>query len=205
MQDPFVGNDLFQLIKHVAKEQSDRDMLTCGGYITSVDPKRYEAKVLLMPWEIETNWIPLPTIAVGPEWGWFHLPPDNTECLVEFAHGHVDSGRIVCYYTPINDVDKPPAGLKPGEFLLKHASGSLLHFDEGGNVALTTQKDLTLDVQGDLNATVQGDASITASGSVGVTGGSVTIGNDTTIDGRRFLEHVHQGAQSGPGTTGPVV
>lgn len=40
---------------------------------------------------------------------------------------------------------------------------------------------------------------------ININAGNITIGPDTTIDGRSFLGHTHSGVQTGGGTTGGVV
>jgi phage baseplate assembly protein V len=229
----YIGADLVELVKHLGKEQRNRWMVSCEGQITSVDPQTYMAKVMLEPWGIETGWLPLGTMSAGNGWGLFHLPPDETEVVVDFIGGDVNNGRVRCVFH--NDTDAPIAGLVQGEILLKHSSGSLLHFDADGNVNLVVANDLnavvqgdtqisalgditvvaqgdaTITAQGDCTAAVEGDATIGAGGSVSiaggdvaVNGGTVTLGSRTIIDGRPFLAHTHSGVQSGPGLTGPV-
>ena len=195
MANQYVGNNLIELVKHLGEAQMSRQMTSCEGLITSVDQTTYMAKVMLMPWEIETGWLPIGTIAAGPGWGFFHLPPDNTEVTVDFIGGDPDNGRIRCCYS--NDIDAPPTDLEQNEYLLIHESGSKLYFDADGNVTLVAAGTLTVQSEGDL--TVQG------SGDVTVTGASVTLGDETTIDGVAFLTHTHEGVQSGPEMTGPVV
>jgi phage gp45-like len=190
VSEQYIGNDLTELIKHLGKEQRNRWTVSCEGLITSVDPKTYMAKVMLMPWEIETGWLPIGTIAVGPQWGVFHLPPDNTEVLVTFVGGNVDNGRILLCYG--NHVDAPPDGIVQGEIVLKHSSGSLLHFKQNGDVNLVVAGDLNAVVQGDTNisalgdltSVVQGDATITAQGDcTAIAQGDLTLsaGGNTSV------------------------
>ena len=41
-------------------------------------------------------------------------------------------------------------------------------------------------------------------GNINITGSSVNIGNDTTIDGKKFLDHVHSNGNQGANTGGVV-
>lgn len=182
MGNQYIGNDLVELVKHLGKEQRNRWMVSCEGLITSVDPQTYMAKVMLEPWGVETGWLPIAAVGAGNGWGVFHLPPNNTEVIVDFVGGAVDNGRIRgCFH---NASDAPPDGLQQGEFLLKHESGSMLHFDTDGNVNVLVSKDLTAIVQGDTNisalgdltAAIQGDATITAQGE-----GTIAVQGDATI------------------------
>ena len=56
----------------------------------------------------------------------------------------------------------------------------------------------------DLEAEAGGDITITGGGSVSVSGSSVTIGSDTTIDGKKFLEHTHSNGNQGKPTGGVI-
>ena len=50
-----------------------------------------------------------------------------------------------------------------------------------------------------------GSINITAATGINITGGStITLGSNTTIDGKNFLGHTHGGVQSGGSTTGGV-
>ena len=41
-------------------------------------------------------------------------------------------------------------------------------------------------------------------GNINITGSNVNIGNNTTIDGKKFLEHVHSNGNQGANTGGVV-
>jgi hypothetical protein len=173
MAGQYIGQDLHELIKHMAQAQNN-DTVTATGLITSVDQASYMAKVMLMPWGVETGWLPIGTIAVGNGWGFFHLPLTNTECTVSFQGGSVDNGRIL--HVNSNAMDAPPTGLVQGEFLLQHQSGSLIHFDNDGNVNIVTSADLTATVGGDVVLSAQGDVTAVVSGDL-----TAGVQGDTTL------------------------
>lgn len=47
-----------------------------------------------------------------------------------------------------------------------------------------------------------GDVTIQGSGNINISGGTVNIGSDTTIDGKKFLEHTHSNGNQGSPTGG---
>lgn len=49
-----------------------------------------------------------------------------------------------------------------------------------------------------------GDVSITGSGNITISSSSVSIGADTTIDGKKFLEHTHSNGNEGKPTGGVI-
>ena len=49
-----------------------------------------------------------------------------------------------------------------------------------------------------------GDITITGIGNVSISGASVTLGSDTTIDGKKFLEHTHSNGNEGSPTGGVI-
>lgn len=210
MSEQYIGNDLVELVKHLGKRQVDAKLISCEGLISSVDQKAYVAKVRLMPWDIETGWLPIGTLAAGNGWGIFHLPPDDTEVTVDFINGDVNNGRIRCCYS--NRLDPPPQDLEQGEFLVRHMDGSFLRFRNGGdvemhvhgNLSATVEGDASITGQGDMSATIQGDlrlsgASITLEGPTTVEG-PLTVSEDATIGGKSFGMHTHSapGGMTGP-------
>ncbi len=174
MSNQYIGNSLLELVKHIGKSQAGRSQVSCEGTITSVDPQTYMAKVMLQPYGVETGWLPIASIAAGNGWGFFHLPPDNSEVTVDFIGGDANNGRVRGIYS--NETDAPPAGLAQGEVMLQHSSGTMLHFDASGNLNIVTAKDLSIISQGDTllsalgncTAVVQGDATVSTQGNVNV-------------------------------------
>jgi phage baseplate assembly protein gpV len=116
-------------------------MSASGGYITSVDPINYMAKVMLQPAGVETGWLPIGTWYAGNGFGLVALPDLKTEVTVIFEMGDLNSGKILL--SDFNKQDLPPAS-EPGEVIFKHKSGSILKFDIGGNVEVTPAGQLIL-------------------------------------------------------------
>ena len=81
---------------------------------------------------------------------------------------------------------------------LRSLDGSVVADFAPSGITLTAPK-LTINSSGDVD--------ITAQGNVNIQGQKITetsSGNNTTIDGKAFLTHLHSGVQSGGSDTGPV-
>ena len=62
---------------------------------------------------------------------------------------------------------------------------------------------LTFDAEGVINI-ISATVNIAGNSSINIEGGSVTIGNNTTIDGKVFLEHQHSNGNQGANTGGVI-
>ena len=73
-----------------------------------------------------------------------------------------------------------------------------------GDIVIGTTAGATINLTSNSITINGGDITITGSGSVSVSGSSVTIGSDTTIDGKKFLEHTHSNGNQGNPTGGVI-
>lgn len=73
-----------------------------------------------------------------------------------------------------------------------------------GDVVIGTTSGATINLTSNGITINGGDITITGGGSVSVSGSSVTIGSDTTIDGKKFLEHTHSNGNQGKPTGGVI-
>lgn len=169
------------------------------GVVTSYSPDKYQAKVKLQPEGLLTGWLPVSSQWVGSSWGLFLPPSEGQHVRVEFLDGHLDAGTI----TGMHFSNKfPPVPVPAGEMLMQHQSGSLLHFDNAGNVALTSAANLI--------ANVGGDATVTAGTSATVKSPIIKLQNLGTnllnLLNSAFAtwaeSHTHGGVQTGSGTSG---
>lgn len=167
----YQGNDLIELMKYMGNRQAGQVMVAMSGLITSVDPKKYMAKVTLELLGIETGWLPLGTFYAGKSFGLVALPDLKTEVTVIFEQGDLNSGKIVCCH--FNDEDPPP-GLQPGEAILHHKKGSIMKFAANGDVSLS--------VTGKTQITSTGDIAINSSGTIDVNSSSVMNVNGSTVN-----------------------
>ncbi|GAB3249226.1 phage baseplate assembly protein V [Chitinimonas naiadis] len=132
-----------------------------AGRVTSYDPGNYAVKVLLLPEEVETGWLPVNSGWVGNGWGMFAPPSIGDIVEVEFLEDDVESG-----YTPsrwFNDSCRP-LPCPSGEFWLVHKSGSLLKFLNNGDVQVVTSRDLQATVGRNLTASIAQNASVSVGG-----------------------------------------
>ena len=98
-------------------------------------------------------------------------PPKGTRGLLICVNGD-ESGK---YFIPLSEEIRPK-GLKEGEFVTGNFQvGSIIKFDESGNIDITCK--------GDLNATVDGDMVANITGNSDITCPQTTINGDVIING----------------------
>lgn len=73
-----------------------------------------------------------------------------------------------------------------------------------GDIVIGTTAGATINLTSN-NITINGgNITITGSGNVNISGSSINIGSDTTIDGKKFLEHTHSNGNEGNPTGGVI-
>ena len=138
-------------IRRMAAEQDAGLGQNRFGTVQSVDPVRHMAKVLLQPEEVLTGWLPIVTTAAGAGWGMTAALTAGQQVFVAADSGDGQHGVILgavhssaampgkAFSTTTENGNGTPA--QPGEFLLRHASGSCLRLCADGTVY----------IQGDVN------------------------------------------------------
>lgn len=168
------------------------------GVVTSYNPDKYQAKVELQPEGLLTGWLPISSQWVGTSWGCFMPPAIGQHVRVEFVEGLLDAGVITGM---LFSNAFPPVAVPAGEMLLQHASGSLLHFDNAGNVEVTANKAMTLNAPSGFtfNGDSQFNGNVQASGTIAdLNAAHGTIGDLRTAHN----DHDHTDPQGG--TVGPA-
>lgn len=117
------------------------------GTVTSWDPKTHSAKVMLMPENIETGWIPVSNHHAGNGYGVLIGLEIGEQVEIGFQEGDISSPRIMGRLH--SDEDKPPE-VKSGEVLIKHKSGSALFIDENGNIHLKSSGNVYVNGSGEV-------------------------------------------------------
>ena len=111
------------------------------GVVTGYDPDTYAVKATIQPEDVETGFVPLLSPWVGPSWGAFFAPILGAQVLLLFQEGGQQApiAALFAFSTAM-----PPVSVPSGEMLLQHAAGSLLHFDNAGNVDVKATGNLAL-------------------------------------------------------------
>lgn len=87
------------------------------------------------------------------------------------------------FFIPLSASSRPK-GLKEGEFVTGNFKvGSIIKFDEQGNVDITCKKDLTANVEGNLNTVVNGAMTANITGNSDITCPQTTINGNVIING----------------------
>lgn len=126
-----ISDDPIELIKWLAAQQVEHIHVGTIGEISSVDPQHWVAKVKLLPDNVETGWLPLPSTYAGNGYGIWGLPDDGTQVFVIFEGADYNLGKIVCYVS--NLVDTPPQ-LSQGQLNISNAAGAKVLLDTDGSV-----------------------------------------------------------------------
>lgn len=194
------------------------------GEVTSVDPNRHAAKVMLQPEGVLTGWLPVPSQWIGNGWGLAAPPSVGDQVVVAFQEADNDHGVVLG--RAYSDAQQPPAA-PAGEWWLVHQSGSTIRLLNSGSVLI--QSDLhtkivvggnaSLTVTGNLTATVGGNTTLDSTGTVTVDASNIALNANTTIGGTLNVEgdiigsganislqhHKHSDVQTGTGNTGEPV
>ena len=111
------------------------------GTVSAYDPGNYAIKAVIEPEGVETGFMPLLSPWVGANWGAFFAPVIGVQILLLFQEG---SPQVPMAALSAFSVAMPPVAVPSGEMLLQHQSGSLLHFDNQGNVTVKASGVLAL-------------------------------------------------------------
>jgi phage baseplate assembly protein gpV len=106
------------------------------GVVSSVDPTRYAARVMLQPENVLSGWLPILSPWIGAGWGLACLPSPGDQVMVVPQEGDAEHGVIVGACWSMTQSPPVVAGVAPqcGEFWIVHRSGSFLRFRNDGSV-----------------------------------------------------------------------
>ncbi len=160
------------------------------GVVSSVDPNRYAARVILQPEGVLTGWLPVLSAWVGAGWGMAAAPMPGQQVLILPQDGDAEHGVVVG--AAWSDASPTP-GAPAGELWLVHQSGSFLKLLNDGSLRIKAPSFIEGDVQITGNVQVSGDVRV---------GGDVF---DATGPLSRLRDayngHIHPGVQPGDGNT----
>ena len=152
------------------------------GVVSSVDPSRYTARVVLQPEGVLSGWLPVLSSWIGAGWGLACPPSPGDQVLVLPQEGDAEHGIIV---GRLWSATQAPPSAPSGELWLVHKSGSFVKLVNDGSVL------------GSATAWVlTGDMHIT---------GNVVVSGDVVAGGISLDSHLHGGVKAGSDDTqGPV-
>ncbi len=109
--------------------------------VTAYDKRKHALKGMLVPYMVETGWIPIGAGAIGNGSGDLMAPKvgsadalDGDQFAVQFDTG--DTNTIVATHRIFSDADAPPQ-IEAGEMMRRHQDGQQLYFDKDGNATLS--------------------------------------------------------------------
>ena len=116
---------------------------------------------------------------IGNSYGTHSNPPVGTDGLLICTNGD-EASKV---FIPLS-CNNRPKGLKEGEFVCGDFQvGSIIKFDEQGNIHITCKKDLTAVITGNLQATVNGTLTADITGNSDITCPQTTINGNVIING----------------------
>lgn len=157
------GEKIVNLIKmHSALAQTSTES-TSIGKITGYDPVNFLVTVEIQPADedepaLQTGWIPIVSIAVGPEWGIQVGPQIGNICEVHYQEGSLQNAYAASSFFGLTALPMP---VQSGEFFIVHSTGSFLKFTNDGKVSINgnVEIDITSPV---INITCTTSSTITA-------------------------------------------
>lgn len=166
---------------NVVKHSQTKSTLVCTGY----NPNTHAVKGILVPYGVETGWVPIGVIGAGSGYGVLVGPRvgdpqalDGDQFDIEFEFG--DPNTPVARHRFHSTPDAPPV-VQSGEILMMHQKGHKIYFAHdgsvtiyhaaaGGEIAFDSAGDLMVDAKGK-NLTIQS------------VGGNVSINGIVDING----------------------
>lgn len=103
------------------------------GVVTSVDPARATARVLLQPEGVLSGWLPILSPWIGSGWGISCPPSPGDQVMVLAQEGAAEHGVIIG--RAFSDDQQPPPA-PSGELWLVHSTGSSIKLTSDGTVRI---------------------------------------------------------------------
>lgn len=138
--------DIEDLVRRIVDQVLSRRPKPMIGTVTSYDPNRYAAKVLLQPKGVETGWLPIETGHIGNGVGIAIGLTSGDQVKLDFVGGDRDAPVITGRLH--SDQERPPLA-QSGEIVIQTAAGFILKADQSGALTITLNgKDLTINAGG---------------------------------------------------------
>lgn len=143
-----MSGTLLNVVRRDVQRAIESRATTRVGQITMVDPVNWTARVMLLPEEIETGWIPVGSLAVGNGWGIHAMPLPGDQVEVNFREGDYDSGLIGLRF--FSTKNRPKDGVGAEDFAIIHKGGASLKFAADGTVTLTAQEKIKVHTENEV-------------------------------------------------------
>lgn len=181
-------------IKRVVSEMLSRLTLAKYGEITAYNPANYTVKVMLMPEQVETGFIPLAAVWVGNNLGAVFGPNIGDSVKLDFIDGSVQATVVNGRF--FNSVAHPPV-VQSGQAAFVDGSGAYIRLNGDGTITAGAPTSITVTTP-----------LLKQVGSFEVDGnsqfnGTVTATGEVTGNGTHLHTHTHGGVQSGGSNTNP--
>jgi phage baseplate assembly protein V len=147
------------------------------GTVTSYDPNKYSAKVLIQPEGIATGFLPVAAPWAGNGWGFFAPPSAGDQVVVVFIDGEITAGHVLqpCFNTSVQ-----PLSVPSGELWIVHKNGQFAKFTNDGKLTFGDGHGASLEFDGSGNLVTAAN-NWTHTGTVTFQD-DVTFSKDVTVD-----------------------
>jgi hypothetical protein len=164
-------------IKRVVSEFLSNLTFAKYGHVSAYNPNNYTVKVMLLPEQVETGFIPLATIWVGNNLGAVFGPAIGDSVKLDFIDGSVQA--MVVNGRFFNNTAAPPV-VQSGQAAFVDSQGSYIRLNNDGSITMGAPNGITtttplLTQNG--NATVTGNVVVGS----GATGSFTTPSGDTVM------------------------
>lgn len=193
-----MGDQISHLIKqHVADALSGYEADHIYGHIASYDPALHRVRVVIPSRRdddgnpVLTPWMPLGTMGLGQNGGvQYHPfagatqenPTAGEQCIVSVLDRQ--RGTVVASCLFFNGGDLPPSQSlptskpsQPGEYLIRHTSGSLIRLHANGDVEVNAAGKLIANSVGDATVHAQGQATVQSDQQANITAPAINVGS----------------------------
>lgn len=168
-------------------------------------------KVRIQPEDVQTDWLPIMSAAVGGGWGLIHMPPNGTPVLL-VPDTHDNQSYVVAGSTWSAQNQAP--GAAQGEVWLVHSSGSQIQMTNDGHIMIKDHAGSTMTFTNDgkvnvvdgsgCSLTFQNNGTAEINGTLLVTGDIIDInGGHGSLNALRnaYDAHTHGNVTSGGANT----
>ena len=125
-------DDFLNALKAQAAGMEQRIGQPRFGVVSSVDPARATARVVLQPEGVLSGWLPVLSPWIGAGWGMVCPPSPGDQVLVLWQEGEAEHGVIVG--RAFSDTQAAPKAAS-GELWLVHKSGTYVKLRNDGSIA----------------------------------------------------------------------
>lgn len=134
-------SDLEAMIQNAVERFMGSRVTEKYGVVTSYDPQKHTAKVMIQPDNFESGWLRVSEGHIGSGWGIVSGLQVGDQVKVSVAQGDINNGSIAGRVH--SDQDQPPVA-QSGEIVIQHTSGAKIMMAADGSVSVHSSGPLAI-------------------------------------------------------------